>query len=657
MEPPTHTPHVSPPGSHGVTSGAAPLPARTIGETAHPQPLEGLVRATLAMAGELDQTALLTTALAAARELTRASGSSFWAAGDTDATCRLAAGVGAEALRGITVPPALMLDAAAGTPDDQPAVTITVPVITHGRTIGFLRVSRDSAWDDATDGATNGATGFDASDRAVLALLAEATGSALRLAARIKADDRSGDIKLVQELSREIGSSLDLDRVLQTTVNIAARALDFDVGALALYENGRCDIRAIAGASAVDATTTAMQDLSFRAAWAAGTGEILYLSDREDPGSDAERIFLQMFGQELASADLRSGLYLPLRDDEGVVGILLFESKAPEFADAPALDVMGILASQATVAIRNAKLYSQVPLADALGALSARRAAFFAIPRRRRLWAAGIGAAVLAALTLVRWPLRVVAESPVLQPTEFAVARPYAAGLVERVFVREGDTVAIGAVVAQLSAIEARASRAAAEADVRAALRSAALAASRGDAAEQRLQAIREDAARAGLALRDDEIGRLAIRAPVAGVVLTARPELLQETRVAAGAPLLRIGRTDTLELLFGVDQRDVARVRAGEQVRLRLDVDAQQTFSGQVTMVGALPIGPADAHDSARVLYPVRAIVPNPSGVLRAGMLAQARVLTAPASVAGRLLITPARVLRLLWWRAWSWL
>jgi multidrug efflux pump subunit AcrA (membrane-fusion protein) len=85
--------------------------------------------------------------------------------------------------------------------------------------------------------------------------------------------------------------------------------------------------------------------------------------------------------------------------------------------------------------------------------------------------------------------------------------------------------------------------------------------------------------------------------------------------------------------------------------------VDAQQTFSGQVTMVGALPIGPADAHDSARVLYPVRAIVPNPSGVLRAGMLAQARVLTAPASVAGRLLITPARVLRLLWWRAWSWL
>jgi RND family efflux transporter MFP subunit len=284
--------------------------------------------------------------------------------------------------------------------------------------------------------------------------------------------------------------------------------------------------------------------------------------------------------------------------------------------------------------------------------LSVRRRAFFAVPRRKRLWAAGIGVAVLAALTLVRWPLRVMAESPVFEPTAFADVRPLVAGTVDRVLVREGDAVAAGAVVAQLSDIEARAARASADAAVRAAARNAALAASRGDAGEQRMQSIREESARAELALRDEELARLTIRAPAAGVVLTARPELLQDTRLRAGEPFLVLGRTDTLELAFGVEQRDVARVRPGDEVRLRLDGSPQHTFSGRVTTVGALPMATQPS-----VLYPVRAVVPNESGALRPGMAAHARVLTAPASVAGRLLRTPTRVLRILWWRMWSWL
>lgn len=594
------------------------------------------------MAGELDQATLLTTALNAACELLPASGSSFWTDADDVADCRLAIGMGADALRGTTIPLAVLL----GDGSTTTGGAISAPVTAGGRTVGYLCAA------SAAD-----ASGFVTADRAVLALIAEATGAALQLAARMKAGDRSDDIRLVQELSREIGSSLDLDRVLQTAVNLASRALDFDVGALALYDNGRCDIRAVAGASTVDGRTAEMQVLSFRAAWAAGTGEALYVSDRDDPGSDAERIFLQFFAQELEAADIRSGLYLPLRDEEGIVGILLFEAKQPEFASERARDVAAILANQATVAIRNAKLYSQVPMAEALGAISARRTAFFAIPRRKRLWGIVCAAVLLAALTLVRWPLRVMAESPLLQPTGFAVVRPLASGLVEEVLVREGDAVEVGAVVARLSDVEARLARAAAGAELRTADRGAALAASRGDAAEQRLQAIREDAARATLALRDEELGRLAVRAPAAGYVLTSRPERLEDTRVAVGAPILRLGRTDTLELEFGVEQHDVERVHVGNEVRIRLDGSPQETFTGQVTMVGALPLGTLAAHDSARVLYPVRAAVPNTRGILRAGMAAHARVLTAPASIAGRLLRTPARALRLLWWRAWSWL
>ena len=67
-----------------------------------------------------------------------------------------------------------------------------------------------------------------------------------------------------------------------------------------------------------------------RAAWAAGLGESFFLSERTDPGSDAERMFVQVFGDDLERDGAMSGLYLPLKDEEGIVGILLFEV-APRF--------------------------------------------------------------------------------------------------------------------------------------------------------------------------------------------------------------------------------------------------------------------------------------------------------------------------------------
>ena len=119
--------------------------------------------------------------------------------------------------------------------------------------------------------------------------------------------------------------------------------------------------------------TRRLQDLAVRAAWAAGLGEAFYLSERTDPGSDAERTFVQIFGVDLERDGAMSGLYLPLKDDEGIVGILLFEASAADFASTRQRELAAILANQATVAVRNARLYHQVPLADAIGAFSAKR--------------------------------------------------------------------------------------------------------------------------------------------------------------------------------------------------------------------------------------------------------------------------------------------
>jgi multidrug efflux pump subunit AcrA (membrane-fusion protein) len=289
-------------------------------------------------------------------------------------------------------------------------------------------------------------------------------------------------------------------------------------------------------------------------------------------------------------------------------------------------------------------------MVDALGALAAKQQAFRAIPKRRLRIYAIIATLALAELVLVRWPLRVPGEGAVFRPVAFAPVRALVAGVVERIPVTEGTSVARGAPLAYLRATTLRADREATAADAASADRLAALAASRGDASEERLHRIRADALRREVGLLDEEVELTTLRAPVGGVVLTPHVEQLAGRSLEEGDLLLSIGRTDSLELEFGVAQRDIARVRPGQEVRLRVDAMPQRTFVGRVRSVAPVP-----ADSAAEVLYPVRAVVANPDGALKPSMAAYVRVLTDPASAATRLLRAPVRWARLFWWRIWS--
>lgn len=574
-------------------------------------------------------------ALRAVLAVTGSHSGSFWRETADGWECHLAEGPASSGLTGLVIPSQELFV------DDADGRTIIAPLgsATGGAPFAALRARREVE-----------EVPFQSGDREWLAAVAVAAASAFVADARLRHADRGADVALLAEMSREIASTLDLDRVLRLAVNLAARAVAFDHGAIALYDRGRRDVRAIAGVETINPDDPAIRDLAARGEWAAGLGEGFYLSDRQAPGSDAERIFVQIFGEDLASANVQSALYLPLRDEEGVLGVLVLEAARPEFADAREREIAGILAAQATVAIRNASLYAQIPLAQTLGAFTAAGRAVLGIPRRRRALAAGLALVVLGALTLVRWPLRAVGETPMLNAFQPRESRALVDGTVERILVTEGAQVRRGMPVARLRDTDLRAQHEAALAEQAANQRAATLAASRGDAAQE--QILRERAASHGREadILNEQLGLGVVRAGVDGVVLTAHPERLVGMRLNAGDPLLLVGRTDTLELDLDVAESDVALVRAGQEIRLRVDALPSRTFTGTVIALAQLPVGSGDS-----VSFPVRALVPNTDGLLRPGMTAHARVLAAPASIAGRLLRRPLRDARLLWWRFWS--
>jgi multidrug resistance efflux pump/GAF domain-containing protein len=592
-----------------------------------------------------------------------AAGGSLWIAEGDMLHCRLAVGGAGSKLVGAKMPVGTgfvgdvakkqrttMVMEAVRDPRFQEATeaagdTISTTVMATAMVAGGVTVGAVQVVDKQT-----GTGAFDANDRELLEGLAAAAAGAIRNAQLHSAERRAKDLAVLLEISREITATLDMDRVLQSVVNLSSQALTFDRGAVGLYDRGKCEIRAVAGAEKVDPEDPGLRDLIARAEWAAGRGEPLYLTDSQDHSSDAERLFVTIFGEDLAKDQVRSALYLPLKDDEGVLGVLLYESGTPDFAGDTQREVAAILANQTGVALRNAQLYHQVPLVETLGALAAKRQAMRSWSRRKVLTYAGIAFLVVLALALVHWPLRVSGTDPLFRPSSLTPVRVLVDGTVERIGVREGSRVRRGDLLAVLRATPLATDRQAKAADAATADRLAALAASRGDAAEERIQRIRADALRRELALLDEELSLTQVRAPADGVVLTPRLEERVGASLAEGDQLLVLGRTDTLELELGVAQHDVLRVRPGQEVRVRVDALPSHTFEGRVISIAQLP------HVvDGEVWYPVRAAIPNEGGLLKAEMAAHARVLTAPASTIERILRGPARWARLFWWRLWA--
>lgn len=133
-------------------------------------------------------------------------------------------------------------------------------------------------------------------------------------------------------------------------------------------------------------------------------------------------------------------------------------------------------------------------------------------------------------------------------------------------------------------------------------------------AAAERLRAVGLDPGAAGGAAS----GAVSLATPLAGVVLNAKARVGEA--VAPADSLFTVGDLAELWLLVDVYERDLARVRAGDAVRVSAVAAPGRVFEGRVDHVH-------EAIDPARRAADVRIVLPNPDGVLRPGMSATARI------------------------------
>ncbi|MGB0036067.1 MAG: efflux RND transporter periplasmic adaptor subunit [Candidatus Acidiferrales bacterium] len=464
-------------------------------------------------------------------------------------------------------------------------------------------------------------TPFDEDDLFFLSSISEQAAVALHNANLLKSERKVHALDALLKISQEITSTLDLDHVLTTVVHQAASVVPFDRCVIGFFDRRRFLLGAVSGEEEVPKTRE-MDTLRERLEWIA-TLEGAVSADLYDDGWHVEPEEARAQLASFLEANGQNGFYaLPLRDDQGTLGVIALLSGDADFLSPSQRETVGILANQTTVAIRNAQLYQQVPLANFLQPFAERKQKLLsAMGQGRFRQYAERTALVIAALVVIPWPMRVRTDATVV-PAERRIVSTIDGGVVQRVYVHEGDAVEPGQMLAQLDDGEDRVKLAQATAALAQARRELAEAEFRNDPSAAGQALIRADLHAAEVQFEQERISQSQLRAPIAGIVITPKVEERTGTLVKAGEGFCEIVEQDHMAAEMSVPETDLGLVRPGKNVDLKLNAFPTKTFEGTVERIGA------QTHSEAGEQYfIVRAVFDNPGRQARTGMVGRARI------------------------------
>jgi RND family efflux transporter MFP subunit len=487
---------------------------------------------------------------------------------------------------------------------------------------------------------------FSEEDQELLQDLTRQAVRALRNARQYEAEKKVEELDALLTVSREITATLDLDNVMQKIVNATAAIATYDQCAIAILDRGKLKLGAVSGVVKLDRGDPKMRATEDLLEWVFFGGTNLSVTQDpqgniQDDRPETEEKFRAFFKQ----TGFRSFHGLLLADEEGKLGVLAFESRKPVSFDRGTLDLLAILVNQATVAVRNAQLYRQVPLPGFLRPFAEKRGQFLNIPKHRRLTYAAVAAAILILLFVVPWRVRIEGPARVV-PTRRAAVTAGVDGVVQSVLRREGDVVAPGEVIATLRPAAYEASLADAEAAFQIAESEVARYREAGDSASMFEAAAKRDELKARIAMEQDRFANTSLRAPVGGTIVTPRIDERVGQFLTKGTELCVIADTASIFAEVAVPEVEASLIAVGEPVALKLNPYPTRIFRGVLTRVGS------HVRDDGKDRFIVcEARAPNPGGILKTGMLGKAKVATKKVPIVVALFRKPFRY---VWNKLW---
>jgi multidrug resistance efflux pump len=228
--------------------------------------------------------------------------------------------------------------------------------------------------------------------------------------------------------------------------------------------------------------------------------------------------------------------------------------------------------------------------------------------------------------------------------------------VIERVFVREGDVVQQGQMMAQLDNSDDRVKLAQAQEALAQARHELAESEFRNDPATAGQAKIQADLHQAEVDLEQQRVAESALRAPIGGLVVTNKIEDKAGSYLHPGEAFGEIVAQEHMAAEMSVPETDLSLVKPGAKTALKLNAFPTITFQGTVDQLGAQTH--AEAGDQ---YFMLRSTFDNVDDRARIGMAGRARISAGGGWFGsgwypvGYVLLRPP--VRWLWEKVWEYL
>lgn len=491
---------------------------------------------------------------------------------------------------------------------------------------------------------------FNEDDLFTLTSLCDTASTALHNAGLLLAERKVEILETLNRVSHEITSTLNLERMLQTIVNAPQAVIPYDRAALALDQHGRFTLSAVTGFTKVDTDSPELSPLNEVLQWASLSDEVIHVRQHDEENDAGREETRAKFKKYFAESGMRGFYAVPLNDDTGRVGMLCLESADPDFLTAAHLEILQVLTSQATVALRNAQMYKEVPFISVLEPVLVRKRKFMAMEKRRREVIVASIAAALIFLVAFPFPLRVDGDA-VVAPLRRAEIQPETGGVVRKVLVKEGERVQAGQVVGEMEDWDAQAAVSEAQSRYQSALlqMNRALASNQGTTAGT--QNVQAQYWKAELDRARQLLNKSQLRSPIDGTVATPHVEDFAGRKLGPGDSFAEVVDTSQAIVDVAADDEDAGLLSIGQPASVKLNSYPERTFHGKVSI-----ISPKATSVAGAPTFYSRVSIPNSDGAIRAGMQGRGKVRVAWRPAGYVLLRRPATwVYAKLWdWLGW---
>jgi RND family efflux transporter MFP subunit len=250
-----------------------------------------------------------------------------------------------------------------------------------------------------------------------------------------------------------------------------------------------------------------------------------------------------------------------------------------------------------------------------------RKRRFMAMEKRRRSVIIGLTIAAIVFLAIFPLPMRVDGDA-VVAPVRRAQVQPEFEGVVGKVYVREGQAVTRGQVLAQMDAWAYRSALAEADARYQSVLLQMNRSLASNDGSEAGVERVQADYWKAAVERAKQQVERAELRSPIDGVIATPHVEDSAGRRLQFGETFAEVLDASSAVVDVAVDDTDASLLRNGAKAVVKLNGYPTRTFHGNVVVVS-----PKAAMQGDAPVFFARVAVANSDSTIRSGMEGRGKI------------------------------